>query len=81
MTIKFKIENSMQFKSCTYLPESHTWNITMTGNDWPWMMKIAEVIRCPECKTTNIKKNGFNVKHNRQYSCLNDNCTRSSFVI
>jgi len=76
------METPMQFTSITYSENCHTWNITMTGNGWPWMMKLAKAsFRCPDCGTTNIRKNGYtSSKHKPQYQCLNDKCKRVSFI-
>lgn len=77
-----KIESSMQFTSVNYSESTHEWNITMTGNEWPWMIKIAKPpIRCPDCNTTNVCKNGSNYKSKQIYLCKNDTCKRFSFMI
>lgn len=80
MTIKYKMDGAMQFQSIEYSMDSHTWNITMTGSGWPWMMKSAKPsLRCPECKTTRVVPNGTNYKFKKQYRCLNEECQVKSF--
>lgn len=80
MTINIKIESSMQIKSVNYSQKCHTWNITMTGNEWPWMMKIAKPVpKCPDCKTTNIRKDGKDTKSKQVWECLNSSCVRTNF--
>jgi hypothetical protein len=69
----------MQYTSINYNDATGEWNITMTGSEWPWMMKEAKV-KCPDCKTSYIKKNGFNDKGHQKYRCLNDACLRYSFI-
>lgn len=77
--IKYKLVGTMQFKTIEYSPDTQQWNITMTGNEWPWMMKIAK-IKCPDCATSHVKKNGTNDKLHQKYRCLNDDCERYSFI-
>lgn len=78
--IKMKVESSLQIQSVNYSPANHQWNITMTGNEWPWAMKIAKPLpKCPDCKTENIRKDGKDVKSKQVYECLNDNCARIKF--
>lgn len=74
---KPKLEGTMQYTAIDYSDANHQWNITMTGSEWPWMMKLAKPsIHCPYCQTTKIKKNGINYKQKQQYRCLNTNCLR-----
>jgi hypothetical protein len=79
MTPTYKIESSMQITSVNY--SSNQWYITMQGNDWPWMMKLTDKIKCPDCKTYKVTKNGkTSSKNKQQYRCLNANCVRYSFT-
>lgn len=77
---KITYEWTMQYKSIAYDAATHTFNLAWTSGEWPWMMKTAKV-RCPDCGSTHVRKNGTNAKLNKQYQCLNNNCERSSFVI
>lgn len=78
--MKIKYEGTMQFKSIEFNATTQQWNITMTGNEWPWMMKTAK-IRCPDCGTAHIRKNGTSHKLKQKYQCLNDACKKHSFDI
>jgi predicted RNA-binding Zn-ribbon protein involved in translation (DUF1610 family) len=69
----------MQIQNVSYT--NGNWNITMTGSEWPWMMKIAKPVRCPDCGSTHVRKNGTNYKFKKQYQCLNNDCMRSTFNI
>ena|SRR5258708_6200979 len=42
---------------------------------------ISHKIICPNCGSFNVKKNGFNVKHNQKYRCRDDSCDRDSFLV
>jgi hypothetical protein len=78
MTIK--IESSMQTQSINYCASTHMWNITMKGTEWPWLMTLAKPrIKCPDCKTSNIIKNGKDYKSRQKYRCMNNACERDSF--
>lgn len=81
MDIKINFENSLKVKSAYYSEANHHWEITMTAAEWPWMMKSAKVIRCPDCKGNHIVKNGKEASnYKQQYKCLNENCNRYSFI-
>ncbi len=59
------------------------WLITMRGDDWLNLIKQTEYVTmvfCPDCGTSNIRKNGINPKLNQQYQCLNKACSRSTFI-
>lgn len=72
----------MQFKDVNYLPDNHSWNITMTGNGWPWMLKVAKpTIRCPNCKSTNVYVHSNYIKGGKRYECINDNCETITFIV
>jgi hypothetical protein len=77
--MNIKVEHNMQITRMNYTENIHSWNITMQGYDWPWMMKSTKVF-CPDCKSLDIKKNGLNYKGIQQYRCLNATCNRHSFV-
>lgn len=78
MSINFKIEHAMQITSVTL--SGSAWQITMHGTGWPWMMQAAK-IKCPNCGSYHIKKNGYNYKRKVQYTCLNEHCVRTSFIL
>lgn len=73
---KYIIDTAMQFN---YSPECYTWNITISANEWPWLMKSAKQPRCPDCKSTHIRKDGKDVKSKQVYECLNADCARVNF--
>lgn len=79
-TMKIKIEHSMQITSLHYCDSSYTWNIVMTGSEWPWMMKRGAQVKCPDCGTIKVQKNGHNDKLNQKYLCKNDKCHRHTFT-
>jgi Holliday junction resolvase len=59
------------------------WLVLMRADDWFKIVKetnYVQIIFCPDCKKSNVRKNGTNVKRNQQYECLNPECKRSSFV-
>ncbi len=78
MIINYKVESSMQIKSVDY--SGNQWNITMTGNNWPWTMKTAKV-KCPECLTTRVHVKENYIKGGKRYTCLNQDCTTETFII
>lgn len=69
----------MQFTAIDYNETTDQWNITMTGSEWPWMMKQPKV-RCPHCGTANIHINGNYIKGGKRYECLNAPCKRYFIV-
>jgi hypothetical protein len=80
MKIKTKVDSSLQITEASYSEKGSTWNITMTGSSWPWMMKLPKV-KCKECGTSHLQKNGWNDKHKQKYKCMNKACPVHSFVI
>lgn len=60
------------------------WLVIMKADDWFSLLRETDRVKtiiCPDCKSAKVKKNGSNAKLRQQYSCLNDNCARVSFVI
>ena len=58
--------------------------ISMRATEFLWLLKETKQVKtvfCPECRTTNVKKNGMNYKFKHKYACLNPDCPRVSFNI
>lgn len=79
--MKIKIEHSMQITSINYTANSHTWNITMAGNEWPWMLKRGAQVKCPKCNLSNVHVHSNYIKGGKRYECLNESCKAVTFII
>jgi hypothetical protein len=57
--------------------------VSMRATEFLWILKETRRIKtvfCPSCKSSNISKNGFDIKQNQMYLCNNDECIRVGFT-
>lgn len=60
------------------------WLVLMRPDDFFAIVRESDrvkTIHCPDCKFTNVKKNGFTAKLKQKYRCLNESCERFCFIV
>lgn len=66
----------------SYRRNNSDWLVTMRADDWISLIKETEHVKsifCPDCKSSNVSKNGITYKQKQKYLCNNNDCERSSF--
>lgn len=59
------------------------WLVTMQADQWFRIVKdagYAKTIFCPDCKSSEIIKDGPYIKGGHRYKCLNQACNRTLFI-
>lgn len=58
--------------------------ISMRATEFLWLLKETRQVKtvfCPDCRTANVAKIGFDIKQNQRYICKNEACSRSAFTV